>query len=56
MEGENVPQDNVVRVELILHDSTPDVRVSRFIHAVETLGVARHVRAVWAARTLAWMP
>lgn len=49
MEGKDVPQDDIPRVQAVVDDGAPHICIGRFIHADEALGLARHIWAVRAA-------
>ena len=55
MKGKNIPEQDVPRIETVVQDGTPYVRICRFIHAVISLGAAGHIRRVGTARALSRM-
>lgn len=50
VEGENVPQQDVLWIEAVIDDGAPNIGVSRFVHPLVLLGAAGHESAVGAAR------
>ena len=55
MKWKNIPEQDIPRIESVIQDSTPYVRICRFIHAVISLGAAGHIRRVGTARALSRM-